>query len=142
MADSQIIRNWLDKADDDLAFARASLQENLEFYPQICFYLHQSVEKYLKAYIIAKGLNLKRIHDLMELVKICAGDDQEFNKFHEAVKLLNPFYIGTRYPDFIISIDKSDAQKAFGVAEEISNAVKSKLSDKIPVSEVPDILKN
>lgn len=78
----------------------------------------------------------------MELVKICAEDDQEFNKFHEAVKLLNPFYIGTRYPDFIISIDESDAQKALGVADEISRSVKSKLSDKIPVSDIPDILKN
>lgn len=48
MVDNQVIRNWLDKADGDLAFAKANLQEGLEFYPQICFYLHQSVEKYLK----------------------------------------------------------------------------------------------
>lgn len=88
MVDSQIIRNWLDKADDDLAFAKASLQENFEFYPQICFYL------------------------------------------------------GTRYPDFIISIDKLDAEKALGAAEEISNSVKSKLSEKIPQTDIPDILKN
>ena len=128
MVDSQIVKNWVDKADNDLAFAKASLQDGLEFYPQICFYLHQSIEKYLKAYIIARGLNFKRIHDLMELVEICAEDDQEFNKFNETVKLLNPFYIGTRYPDFIITINKSDAEKALWVAEEIANSIKSKLS--------------
>lgn len=127
MVDNQVIRNWLDKADEDLAFARASLQEGFEFYSQICFYLHQSVEKYLKAYIIAKGLNLKRIHDLTELVQMCTEDDQEFNKFYETAKLLNPFYIGTRYPDIIISINKSNAEKALQAAEEISNSVKSKL---------------
>ena len=40
---NQIVKNWLDKATEDLEFAKASLQEGLEFYPQICFYLHQSV---------------------------------------------------------------------------------------------------
>lgn len=125
---NQIVGNWLTKADDDLVFAKVSLKENLEFYPQICFYLHQSVEKYLKAYIIAKGLSLKKIHDLTQLVQICTEDDQEFNKFYEAAKLLNPFYIGTRYPDFIITISKSNAEKALHATEQIAGFVKSKLS--------------
>jgi len=127
MVDKQIIRNWLDKAGDDLDFAKANLQEGLEFYPQICFYLHQSVEKYLKAYIIAKGLDLKRIHDLVELVQVCMEHDPEFNIVYETVKLLNPFYIGTRYPDFIISVNKSNTEKALQVAEQVENLVKSKL---------------
>lgn len=125
---SKVVENWLDKASEDLAFAKANLQEGSEFYPQICFYLHQSFEKYLKAYIIAKGLDFKRIHDLTELVQICMGNDQEFNKFYEAAKLLNPFYIGTRYPDFIISINKSNAEKALQATEEIASFIKAKLS--------------
>lgn len=127
MVNNQIIGNWLDKAGEDLAFAKANLQEGLEFYPQICFYLHQSVEKYLKAYIIAKGLNFKRIHDLTELVKICAENDQEFDQFHEAAIILTPFYIGTRYPDFIIDITKVDAEKALEATEQIAGFTKSKL---------------
>jgi len=128
MVDDQIVANWLEKADEDLAFAKASLQEGLEFYPQICFYLHQSVEKYLKAYILAKRLDLIRIHDLTELVRICEKDDSEFNKFYENAKILNPFYIGTRYPDFIISINKSNAEKALEATEQIASFVKSKLA--------------
>ncbi len=124
---NQVVENWLGKADNDLAFAKASLHESLEFYPQICFYLHQSVEKYLKAYILAKNLDLKRIHDLTELVRICTKHDPEFNKFYEAAKLLNPFYIGTRYPDFIISANKSNTEKALQVTEEIAVFIKSKL---------------
>lgn len=124
---NQVVENWLDKANDDLAFAKASLQEGLEFYPQICFYLHQSVEKYLKAYIIARELDLKRIHDLTQLVQLCIENDKEFNKFYETAKLLNPFYIGTRYPDFIISVNKSNAEKALQVTEQIADFIKSKL---------------
>lgn len=125
---NQIVKNWLDKANDDMAFAKASFHEGLEFYPQICFYLHQSVEKYLKAYIIANKLDLKRIHDLTELVRLCTESNSEFDKFYDKVKFLNPFYIGTRYPDFIISVNKSDAEKALQVSEEIAVFVKSKLA--------------
>ena len=127
MVDNQVIKNWLDKADNDLAFAKTALQEGLEFYPQICFYLHQSVEKYLKAYIIAKGLSLKRIHDLIELVQICLEDNQEFSRYHKAAQILNPFYIGTRYPDSIISVNKSNAEQALQAAEEVAAFVKSKM---------------
>ena len=55
------------------------------------------------------------------------GNDQEFSKFYETAKLLNPFYIGTRYPDFIISINKSNAEKALQVTEQLASFVKSKL---------------
>jgi len=61
-------------------------------------------------------------------VQICKENDQEFNKFYEAAKLLNPFYIGTRYPDFIISVNKSNAEKALQAAEEIAAFTRSKLS--------------
>ena len=128
MVDKKVVKSWLNKADEDLAFARASLKDGLEFYPQICFYLHQSVEKYLKAYIISERLNFPKIHDLLQLVQICMEDDKDFDKFYETAEVLNPFYIGTRYPDVIITVNKSDAEKALQVAEEIANSIKSKLS--------------
>ncbi|KKR81298.1 MAG: hypothetical protein UU73_C0003G0138 [Candidatus Daviesbacteria bacterium GW2011_GWA1_41_61] len=61
-------------------------------------------------------------------MKICTEHDLEFNKFSEASKLLNPFYIVTRYPDFVISVNKSDAENALKIAEEIADLVKLKLS--------------
>ncbi|MDO8638018.1 MAG: HEPN domain-containing protein [Candidatus Daviesbacteria bacterium] len=75
MVDKQVIKNWLDKAGNDLDFAKANLQEGMEH-------------------------------------------DPEFNEVYETVKFLNPFYIGTRYPDFIISVDKSNTEKALQVAEQ------------------------
>lgn len=51
MVDPELINNWIKKADEDLKYAKVSLEENLEFYPQISFLLHQAVEKYFKAYI-------------------------------------------------------------------------------------------
>lgn len=64
MADPGLVKGWIKKADEDLQYAGASFKEKLGFYPQICFHLHQAVEKYLKAYIVAKDLTFQKIHDL------------------------------------------------------------------------------
>ena len=41
MVDSQLISEWLEKADEDLEFA-ASIIEDSTFYAQICFHFHQN----------------------------------------------------------------------------------------------------
>lgn len=127
MVDKQVVDNWINKADEDMVFAKAILEDNLEFYLQICFSLHQATEKYLKAYIMAKGLEFEKIHDLTKLLQICAQKDEGFNNFSEAAKLLNPFYIGTRYPDFEVKISKSQTENILNLAEGIAIFVKEKI---------------
>lgn len=127
MVDKQVIDEWIAMADDDLAFAKAALEDNLEYYLQICFYLHQATEKILKAYILANALEFEKIHDLNKLLRICVQKDEEFSKFVEAVKLLNPFYIGTRYPDVVIKVSKSQTENALNLAEEVAVFVKEKI---------------
>ncbi len=70
MVDPQIVKEWLEKADEDLHFS-ISIIEDSTFYAQICFYFHQAVEKYLKAVVIALDLEFKKIHDLPVLLKTC-----------------------------------------------------------------------
>lgn len=55
MADPSIVKEWLDKADEDLCFAEADLAEGSEFYSPICFHFQQAAEKYLKAYLSVRG---------------------------------------------------------------------------------------
>lgn len=131
MVDKQIIDEWIAKADEDLAFARITLEEGLEFYLQICFYLHQATEKILKAYILANELGFEKIHDLNKLLRICLQKDKGFNNFFEAAKLLNPFYIGTRYPDFVITVSKSQAENALKAAEQVADFVKQKINQQV-----------
>jgi HEPN domain-containing protein len=56
MADPLIVKEWLEKADEDFRFAETNLRSGNEFYTQISFHFQQAAEKYLKAYIIHKGL--------------------------------------------------------------------------------------
>lgn len=128
MVDPKLVNSWVEKADEDLEYARISLVEGLEFYPQICFHLHQAVEKYLKAYIITSELDFQKIHDLSRLVKICGQKDNEFNQFFDRVMDLNTYYIETRYPDFEVKINKLQAENALNLAEEIAAFVKQKIN--------------
>lgn len=64
MVDKKVIKEWLNKADEDIGFALKNLEDKSNtFYSQICFHFQQSAEKYLKAYIVAYELQFKKIHD-------------------------------------------------------------------------------
>jgi HEPN domain-containing protein len=41
------------------------------FWAHICFLFQQSAEKYLKAFILEKGLKFQKTHDLQMLLKKC-----------------------------------------------------------------------
>lgn len=97
MADPQIISEWLKKANEDLEFA-ISVIEDSTFYAQICFHFHQAAEKYLKSLIIAYDLEFKKIHDLPVLLKLSLVKKPELKKLMNDCRLLNGFYIDTRYP--------------------------------------------
>jgi len=100
MTSKKIIKEWIKKAEEDYNFAVDNLKEKSKFYSHICFHFHQSAEKFLKAYIIAKNLEFKKIHDLVELLRICENNDKSFYELREECEFLNPFYIETRYPVF------------------------------------------
>ncbi len=98
MADPAIAREWLEKADEDFRFAEANLREGSGFYAQLCFHFQQAAEKYLKAFIIGKGLPFDRVHDLVHLLKTCSTLTPQFSELKEECILLNTAYIETRYP--------------------------------------------
>ncbi|MFH0729399.1 MAG: HEPN domain-containing protein [Pseudomonadota bacterium] len=64
MADHQIVKEWLKKADEDLNFASSIINDST-FYAQLCFHFHQASEKYFKAFIVAHDLEFMKIHDLI-----------------------------------------------------------------------------
>lgn len=83
MADPTIVREWLEKADEDFRFAEANLLGGSAFYPQICFHFHQAAEKYLKAFIVARELVFSKVHDLLHLLRICAAQAPAFREIEE-----------------------------------------------------------
>lgn len=56
MVNPKIVKEWLDKADEDFGFASSYLDKEDQFFGQICFHFHQAAEKYLKTFIVANEL--------------------------------------------------------------------------------------
>jgi len=71
MVDDEIVKEWIEKADEDFEFALVNFREEKPFFAQICFHFQQAAEKYLKAYIISRDLEFRMIHELPMLLKIC-----------------------------------------------------------------------
>lgn len=60
--------------------------------------LQESVERYLKGYLIAKGWKLERIHDLNRLVDAAASYDQQFRGFAPLAQSLTEQFWAQHYP--------------------------------------------
>jgi len=125
MVNPKIVKEWLDKADEDFGFASSYLDKEDQFFGQICFHFHQAAEKYLKTFIVANELEFEKIHDLLKLLKICQEKDLSLVNLKEDCQFLNPFYIETRYPvHWPTHHNREEALKAQKAAERIMETIK------------------
>lgn len=130
MADKKIVNEWLKKAEEDLGFASQTLSDpKITYYAQICFHFQQAAEKYLKAFIVAQDLEFKKIHDLPELLRICANKDAKLKELSEACEFLTDFYIDTRYPvHWPADTTKEETEKAKASALLIKDRISKLIS--------------
>lgn len=61
-------------------------------------FLQQSVEKYLKAYMLANGWKLKKVHTLQSLLDEATTYDERLASFRDLCERVTGFYIAERYP--------------------------------------------
>jgi HEPN domain-containing protein len=124
----EIVKEWIQKADEDYGFALSSIECN-EYFGPICFHFQQAAEKYLKAVIIANELDFRPVHNLIELLTICKKASPDILELEQACRFLNPFYIDTRYPvHWPTEYNRITALKAEQMTSVIKNWVTNFLS--------------
>lgn len=62
------------------------------------FFLQQSVEKYLKAFLLLRGWELRRVHDLEALLNEALQYDPSLEPYRSACQKITGFYLVERYP--------------------------------------------
>jgi HEPN domain-containing protein len=62
------------------------------------FFLQQAVEKFLKAFLLSKGWELERIHDLEVLLNEALAHDPSLEPFRAVCQKVTGFYLMERYP--------------------------------------------
>jgi len=122
---STIAKEWFRIGDEELNFAKASFEELNSFYPQICFQCQQAVEKYLKGFLAEHQKPFPKIHDLVNLTKLCSQINQDFNKFIDEANILSQYYLIVRYPLEYPVANKINAQQCLEIATKIIKFVQS-----------------
>jgi HEPN domain-containing protein len=119
------IRQWLSKAAEDLIVIEKLTQFEVIATSVVCFHCQQVVEKYLKAYLIAHEVEIRKTHNIEFLLAQCEEFDSDFRTIDP--KDLNDFGVDIRYPgDFYSpSIDETLDHKR--IALEIKMMVEQKL---------------
>ena len=110
-----------------MKFAKASFEELDAFYPQICFQCQQAVEKFLKGFLVYQQEKFPKIHDLIQLIKLCAKIDKGFLEFLEGANILSQYYLICRYPMIEYPpAGKKEASEALKITDEIINFIEDK----------------
>ncbi len=100
-ATKDFIKQWLLKANEDLLVVQKLTESEIVATSSICFHCQQALEKFLKAFLIANNIEIKRTHNIEYLLVECSEIDKEFANIDP--KELSDFGVDVRYPgDFYI----------------------------------------
>lgn len=120
----KLAREWFDAANSDYLYAQIGLKE-VDVFPQVAFLSQQVAEKLLKGYLIFKGKEPPRIHDLPKLLDECIKFAPELEELRDACELLSGFYVEVRYPPDIPDYTKEEIEEAFAAATLVREKIRS-----------------
>jgi HEPN domain-containing protein len=90
------------------------------------FFLQQAIEKFLKAFLLSKGWQLKRIHDLETLLNAALKYDTSLESYRAGCQKITAFYSVERYP-FITEADltEEDVRGSLGQVSGLIEKIRS-----------------
>jgi len=94
--ESRYPADWMRLAEKDLARVHRALRDED---PELAgFCLQQAVEKFLKAFLLARGWTLRRTHDLGRLLDEARAYDAGLTSFRDVCQQVTDYYVVERYP--------------------------------------------
>lgn len=112
--------DWIRYAEGELRVAEREIEADSPVYHAICFLCQGSAEKFLKAYLISKGWELDKIHDIVELLHVSKTYNANLDDLIPKGEILNEYIVASRYPDNT----KSSLDFERGEAEEAIEATR------------------
>jgi HEPN domain-containing protein len=104
-------QEWVATAEGDAKVARVLWQMDVPVYDAICFHAQQCVEKYCKAWLIERGIDFPRTHDLEALAKLCLPSLADLTTLMDDLRFLTSFAVEIRYPGTFAS--RQDAERCW-----------------------------
>lgn len=119
------IKQWLFKANEDLLVVNKLTEFEIVATSSVCFHCQQAVERFLKAFLIANGVDIKKTHNIEYLLSECSDIDKDFVKIDP--KELSDFGVDARYPGDMYIPDEREALEYKKLAFEIKEFVEKKI---------------
>jgi len=120
------LKNWLFRANEDIAVIDSLFESGPEFYAStICFHAQQAVEKFLKAFLVFHNLDFPKTHDLDYLLLECKKIDSV--NFDIELGSLTDFGVSIRYPDDFYIPDNEETIRYRDIAIEVKKIVDNKI---------------
>lgn len=119
-------KRWIQQAVADLGAAEDSLKT--QHFEWACFQAQQAAEKGLKSFLYSRGRTSIITHSLADLIRAAQTLEPSFAGHMTEAKHLDAHYIGTRYPNGLMSsdpparyFDQKDASQCIQYAQSILN---------------------
>ncbi|WP_375140654.1 HEPN domain-containing protein [Nanobdella aerobiophila] len=97
------------KVDTDLEICKKLYKEKYYDYPR--YLAQQSVEEYLKAFLIENNIDYPKTLDIKQLIKICKDINKDFEYLYKIyVDKLTIYSTETRYQEYDFIFNEEDAR--------------------------------
>lgn len=122
-----LVNKWINKAEKDLLTAERELSFEEPITDTICFHCQQTVEKYLKAFLVYHQTYFSKTHRIMNLLEFCNTIDSSFKDELEDADKLTDYAVEIRYPDVWLEPEIEDAKEALEIAKKVKKFVLNKI---------------
>ena len=127
------VQEWINYANEDLEGGKLLFRNSPEkFKTLVCFHMQQSVEKYLKAYLVANNIDIepdRKDHSMAKLVEWSKECDKTFNVLYDLnITKLTKYAVRSRYPGSEPPT-LEDEKEAISIAEQVRPFVLDKIKD-------------
>jgi HEPN domain-containing protein len=123
-----LVNKWIKKADKDLLSAERELSFEDPVTETVCFHCQQTVEKYLKAFLVYHQVYFTKTHKIGDLLELCATVDSSFKDELEDADNLTDYAVEVRYPDVLLEPKIEEAEEAFEIAKKVKKFVLNKIN--------------
>jgi len=125
------VREWIRKAESNLKIGKDEFLTDEPATDAICFHMQQCVEKYLKAFLIFTGKEIRKTHIIEEIIRECERIDPEFHKlFDRGAQTLTDYAVELRYPGEFTFPSTEETKESIGIAEKVKRFVLKKLNER------------
>ncbi|OHB64386.1 MAG: hypothetical protein A2Y76_02105 [Planctomycetes bacterium RBG_13_60_9] len=116
-AKRKLVRQWLEKAEDDWRLSHR-LAADSEFYAEAtAFHAQQAVEKYLKAFLTWHQVEFPKTHDIKRLLRLVSECDPDLAQDLSDAATLTVYAVEYRYPGEYSPVTKAEATSAVAIVD-------------------------